>query len=449
MTDVPDELPSLSPEEVLAEVDLYSEDPARSGGAKWSLREGSAVLGRPLAVRTAGDQLPPELRHRAVDLKRQYHSILFPLDLAGLPDGVAYHSVSVQVALRDPEVLALGLNVADGVVDALVPPLPGTVTVGPTGPVLVVVPRAGEWPGAPASWGRVPVTAEPGHESRVEGLLSGCFRWSFSARNRTSPARGRTGKPCYPVALSALVESPVRTAELLGDITVEVVIRRSYAGLLKRTLAATLLGTPFTVQLRTTPLVSTADDGRGAVRMVVSADVKGYSLLPGPVQPQAQTDLVEVLTRATRATGLREEVHVQSQGDAQVLVFPPGIDEVEVLRRFYAEFRDAMREVNLARRGAERLRLRLAMDHGHAGRAAAGWDGRPAIVATRLRDSKPVRNRLDTTPAADFVLVVSDFLYEDVVRQLAGDPVPDSFEAVDVDEPDKQYSGVGWVHVPR
>jgi hypothetical protein len=367
---------------------------------------------------------------------------MFPVDLHALPRGRTYASASVRVTLAGPELIAIGLNPADDIIDALIPPAGHR---DPSSDRLEAVPRPREGVARSAIWSRRPVTEDPTCNCVVTGLWTPSFGWSVTPSGREMPPT---------LAMGALIEAPQDCREVSGEIRADAVVARSFLGLVQRSEAESLRALPFTVRVGVTGDTAGSSIGESrsgaaggrAVRLIVSADTEGYSTLGIDDARQAQADLVHVLDRAVAATGLAGMVHQQDQGDCRQLVFPAGCDELEILPLFYLSFRETLRAVN-RRRGAP-LRLRWAADHGHAGRAAAGWDGQAPIAVARLRDSAPARSRFAAAPTADFVLTVSDALYGDVVRQLTREPLPASFTAVDVDEPNKGYRARGWVHLP-
>jgi hypothetical protein len=462
--------PPLGPADILTSLDLYGTETDRAGSGQRAVVEGAVHVGRPVPVRLPTEDLPPILRLRAAGNSLQYLWVVFPADLEPLPRGRRYASLSIGVTLTDAHTVAIGLNPAQDIIDAVVrapgPPAGvdasgrtgGSGTSGPgdaQGSVTVTRPRD---PGAPpAGWSRRPVTDDPSHNCSVTGLWTPRFGWSATPNGPGVPSI---------LAMGALIEAPAGLATLTGEIVARAVVARSFLGLVQRSAAQSAHTAPFTVQIAAAGGPAPVDcgqvavaartagsaeraraDGARAVRLIVSADIERYSALGIDAARQAQADLVGVLDRAVSETGLAGRVHQQDQGDCRQLVFPAGCDEIDVLPAFYRAFRDGMCEVN--QRRAQQLRVRWAADHGHAGRAAAGWDGQAPIAVARLRDSAPTRRRFGDATAADFALTVSDALYGDVVRQLTCEPLPGSFEPIEVDNPAKAFRTKGWVHIPK
>src|SRR5207245_11403460 len=63
-----------------------------------------------------------------------------------------------------------------------------------------------------------------------------------------------------------------------------------------------------------------------------------------------------------------------------------------------------------------RLRLRVAVHAGLLQRDDGGWAGEPLVHSARLLDAPPVRRVLRDTEAVDLVVVISQAIYDSVVR---------------------------------
>src|SRR5262249_42151521 len=91
------------------------------------------------------------------------------------------------------------------------------------------------------------------------------------------------------------------------------------------------------------------------------------------------------------------------------------------------------------------LRLRVAIHTGPLHRDGGGWAGAPLVACRRMLDAAPVRRVLAADDHADLVVVVSEAVYDGVVRHGAGlDPA--TFHPVDIVE--KELTARVWVHVP-
>jgi len=77
---------------------------------------------------------------------------------------------------------------------------------------------------------------------------------------------------------------------------------------------------------------------------------------------------------------------------------------------------------------------------------AVGFVGQSAITSCRMVDSQALKDALDGRDTADLALIVTDELYQDVIK-LEYPGVP-SGEYTPVSVTVKEYTGTGWVYLP-
>src|SRR6266511_2640607 len=94
-----------------------------------------------------------------------------------------------------------------------------------------------------------------------------------------------------------------------------------------------------------------------------------------------------------------------------------------------------------------RIRLRVCFDLGLVEAHRGSWAGDVLVRASRLIAAEPVREALRTEPDADLVAVVSDAMYDLVVRHGYGHTPPDSYREIRVRV--KEFEGRAWLLVPR
>src|ERR687887_463549 len=93
-----------------------------------------------------------------------------------------------------------------------------------------------------------------------------------------------------------------------------------------------------------------------------------------------------------------------------------------------------------------RLRLRVAVHEGHVLADAHGHSGEAVNHTFRLLDAQAARAMLAGYPDADAVLIISDTLYQEVVRHAYQGLDPAVWQPVGVHA--KETRTRGWVHVP-
>ncbi len=94
----------------------------------------------------------------------------------------------------------------------------------------------------------------------------------------------------------------------------------------------------------------------------------------------------------------------------------------------------------------ERLRLRLVVHAGGVIKDAHGYSGAALTHASRLLDAQAGRAVLDAVPEAQVVLLVSDHVYDTVIKHGFEDIDPASYQPVQVQH--KETRTRAWVHLP-
>jgi class 3 adenylate cyclase len=186
----------------------------------------------------------------------------------------------------------------------------------------------------------------------------------------------------------------------------------------------------------------------GRRRLCVAYDIAGYSSRELRAQFDAQSRLSEFLGAACASVGLAaEEYAIQQQGDGGLALLPTGgeIDEPRLIGTFMRTIAEQLEDANRFRSQDSRLRLRIALHEGVVFVADHGYVGDAIVAAFRMCDAAPVRRALAESPEADYVLVASDPLYQDVLRHgLYGVP-GDAFakQALSV----KSFSADAWIYL--
>ncbi|WP_410586469.1 hypothetical protein [Amycolatopsis sp. lyj-23] len=295
--------------------------------------------------------------------------------------------------------------------------------------------------------------------------------------------RELSGTATEPAAELAVSESPqgcgwlagdplgVTSAPLAGEVRATLWVPEDRAELIgvnrfdstvlrpawhRRRLHAGIAPVPFSVALPSgwmrspLPPPRRISNRKPAVRLCMAADAASYRRFTTSEAARTQERLVAVLTEARRAAGIPEaEVDLQPSGDGQFAILPTGLDETVVIPRLVEGLRTALAAVNADLSDRARLRLRVALHRGHIAPGVNGWVGAATIAVHRLLDCGPLRSRLRQHQSADFALIVSDVLFDDVIATGGGALDPAAFEPVDAVLPDKEFAERAWVHTPR
>lgn len=182
--------------------------------------------------------------------------------------------------------------------------------------------------------------------------------------------------------------------------------------------------------------------------LCMAADVEKYSRLDTLSQGVFQTDLVRVLEEAAVLSGLDRTAWArQPQGDQEFAVLPPATPEPVVLGAFVRNLAVQLGERNANRAEGDRMRLRLAIDIGVARTAALGYSGPAPIAVARYLNSPQLKRVLEALDSTDLVVIVSDRLYQDVVRLRGEGLDPQQYVRAHIRQ--KEFNGYGWIHVPE
>ncbi|WP_059008627.1 hypothetical protein [Streptomyces specialis] len=181
-------------------------------------------------------------------------------------------------------------------------------------------------------------------------------------------------------------------------------------------------------------------------RLCLAADMEQYSRLDTRTQSAVQSDLVRLLDEAATLTGLDRATWArQPQGDQEFAVLPEATPEAAVLGPFMHHLTARLGVLN-ARLAAPRVRLRLAVDTGVVAAAALGHAGPTPVAVARYVNAPQLRAVLASLTSADLAVIVSDRLYQDVVRFGHPDLHPAQYVRAHVRV--KEFGGYGWIRVP-
>jgi len=186
----------------------------------------------------------------------------------------------------------------------------------------------------------------------------------------------------------------------------------------------------------------------GVRRLIVAVDLVGSSRHDHLRQLNAQRRLVEIMQEACAEAGVdRDDCLRQPQGDGELLLLPPGLDEGRVVPGLVRELVVAVREENRDLGEEARLRLRVAVHQGIVHEGANGFVSRAVVRTCRLVDSPPLRLAMTNLPACELALAVSDQLYEDVLGHGYRGLDPEKFLRYRVEMPEKGFSADAWVYL--
>jgi hypothetical protein len=178
---------------------------------------------------------------------------------------------------------------------------------------------------------------------------------------------------------------------------------------------------------------------------IVAMDVVDSGRLVDLLQLRMRADLRAIVTDVLARQSLDPVVDYTDLGDGIRLIVPPTVTPAAMLDPFVPNLASALRQHRLLVSEAARLRLRIAVHMGLLHRDPGGWAGAPLVTCARMLDARPVRRVMAAADRPDMVLVVSQAVYDGIVRHGYGlDPA--GFQPVDISE--KEMAATVWVHVP-
>ena len=183
-------------------------------------------------------------------------------------------------------------------------------------------------------------------------------------------------------------------------------------------------------------------------RGILALDIQGFGRLDrsNPARVRMRTGLHRILQNALRAAGIHPERAEQSEyGDGVLLLLDPQVSKARLLHPLLPRLASGLARYNRAAPDAERLRLRVVVHAGELLRDGQGMTGEDLVLAFRLLDSDLVRTRLGQA-RGDLVLVVSDLIYQGIVKHGYGGINPAGFQPSWVTA--KETSARAWLYLP-
>jgi hypothetical protein len=182
---------------------------------------------------------------------------------------------------------------------------------------------------------------------------------------------------------------------------------------------------------------------------VVQFDVAGSGSRDSRLQTRMREDLHGITERLLVARDVDPgQLSIEDRGDQLRMIIPLTVMPPDrIVDVFVPGLVAELRENSRAASPAARIRLRLCIDIGLIEPHQGSWAGVALVRATRLLEAAPVRAALRANPEADLAVVLSDQMYEMVVRHRFGLLDPDRFERIRVHV--KEFDADAWLLVPE
>lgn len=183
---------------------------------------------------------------------------------------------------------------------------------------------------------------------------------------------------------------------------------------------------------------------------ILAIDIEGFGrqAWTDPIRARLRARLHRLLDDAFAQAGITwSQIHQQDTGDGVLLLVAGEVPATRLLYPLGTVLADRLAVDNQVAPTAERLRLRLVA---HAGQVIPDPYGHSSVAlnhAMRLLNAEVSRAILAGVRDVDIVLLVSEQLYDEVVKQAYPGIDPAAYQAVWVAE--KETHTRAWVHLPR
>ncbi|MFF5204936.1 hypothetical protein [Streptosporangium sp. NPDC000396] len=191
--------------------------------------------------------------------------------------------------------------------------------------------------------------------------------------------------------------------------------------------------------------MKSGDFGRA---LVMASDLKGYGRGDDKRHEVMQRGFVDLHTAAAAHAGLnRSDWAIQPGGDGELAVLPASEPDPLVVDQYLRALHQGLVHHNDTLPAEDRLRLRVALAFGTAYPSVNGYAGQAVVEASRLVSWQPLKRIFDEREGANIVLILSQRVFEDVVRQGHTSHRESDFRKVSVQE--KEFSGSAWIWAPE
>ena len=188
--------------------------------------------------------------------------------------------------------------------------------------------------------------------------------------------------------------------------------------------------------------------GRSQQCSIVAFDVVAFGdrRRDDDVQLYVRSGLYRIIEKAFDAVGVPwRACHREDRGDGVLVVVPARYATEPLISPLADRVRAGLRRHNKLSSEAAQIRLRMALHAGHVHFDDYGVAGQTLVHAFRLLEAPAFKTAFAAT-RGELGFVVSDRLYDDVIRHGPGLIDPDLYDAISVSV--KETEARAWVHFP-
>jgi hypothetical protein len=181
---------------------------------------------------------------------------------------------------------------------------------------------------------------------------------------------------------------------------------------------------------------------------IVGVDIHGFGNghRDDEVQLHLRKALYELLERAFAEAGVPwGRCRHEDRGDGVLIIVPPDIPTPRLIDPLAGHVHAGLRRHNKMASIVAQIRLRMAVHAGPVYRDKHGVSGQAVLRLFRLLEA-PVFKCVFATNGATFGLIVSEYVYDTVVRHGLGLIDPDTYSELQVRS--KETETQAWLHLP-
>jgi hypothetical protein len=192
---------------------------------------------------------------------------------------------------------------------------------------------------------------------------------------------------------------------------------------------------------------STAETGGSALhRPIVAVDAVASGRYSTGMQLHQRAVLYRIVQSTCAAVGLSwDDSHHEDRGDGILLIPPAEVSAELLLGLFAGHLRASIRRHNQTARPGACLRLRAVVHAGYLCLDGHGVAGRAVNHAFRLLDAPQFRTVI-ALENAEFGLIISDYLYTEIVREAPGLIDPTLYRPLEISN--KEAHEMAWALLP-
>jgi hypothetical protein len=177
-------------------------------------------------------------------------------------------------------------------------------------------------------------------------------------------------------------------------------------------------------------------------RGMFALDIASFSRRDPDLQLYLRTTLYHIAEESCAAAGICwANCYREDRGDGFLVITPAELSIDNLLNGFVTNLRTSLRKNNKVASASAQLALRMAIHAGYVYLDDHGAAGTAVTHLTRLLDAPAFRAGL--TSRSELALIVSDYLYQEIIGYAPGHIDPCAFQALTVEV--KETISIGWI----